>query len=525
VVTLAVDRGSRAALAAAAAALAAGALASLWLGQDANWDLRNYHYYDGWALARGTVDRSLWPAQLQSFLNPVLPWLAYVLVTGLPPWGAAALFAALQGTAFLALAILAAQLFGGGRERPGRAVAIAAALLIGASGPMVQAELGTSFEDGLTAGLVLGSLAALGRSRRTGSRRLILAAGTAAGLAVGLKMTNGCYAVGLLACGWWWGGAARQWAARLALFGAGLAFGFLLADGGWAWHLWATTGNPLFPFMNQVFHSPWAAAESFRDRRFLPGSLLDALSYPLQWSLGRHPTAESSFRDAAFALAWLLLPFGLWALWRRRGPQAADAVDGGWLRVILLFWASSFCAWIAMFAIQRYLCALELLNGIVIVGIIQSAPALRRPRLRALASVAAALLLLATSRSEGWGRLPWGEDWFGVELPPALQRPGQMFVVMSTGPVAYVIPFFPADARFVRVEGNLPLLPGTRLYDAARAAIAAHRGPLASLGDTALRPESAGLLAQFGLAPGPGPCVVLHTRMDRLFSCPLVPLR
>src|SRR5205814_4678725 len=62
------------------ACLSLGALASVFLGQDANWDLRNYHLYNGYAALHGRFPADLAPANLQSWINPTLDipyaWLA-----------------------------------------------------------------------------------------------------------------------------------------------------------------------------------------------------------------------------------------------------------------------------------------------------------------------------------------------------------------------------------------------------------------------------------------------------------------
>jgi len=49
---------------------------SLALGQDANWDLRNYHWYNPYALLHWRFDQDMAPASIQSYLSPLfdIPW-------------------------------------------------------------------------------------------------------------------------------------------------------------------------------------------------------------------------------------------------------------------------------------------------------------------------------------------------------------------------------------------------------------------------------------------------------------------
>src|ERR1700680_117782 len=62
------------------AVLGAGVLSVFVLRQDANWDLRNYHFYNAWAFAHDRLGWDLAPAQLQTFLNPLLDLPFYWMV-------------------------------------------------------------------------------------------------------------------------------------------------------------------------------------------------------------------------------------------------------------------------------------------------------------------------------------------------------------------------------------------------------------------------------------------------------------
>src|SRR5256885_5421483 len=62
-----------------AIALLASGYVSLKLGQDTVWDLKNYHYYNPWALLNGRLDVDIAAAQLQTYYNPVLDLVFYGL--------------------------------------------------------------------------------------------------------------------------------------------------------------------------------------------------------------------------------------------------------------------------------------------------------------------------------------------------------------------------------------------------------------------------------------------------------------
>ncbi len=52
--------------------MAASSVIAVLLGQDASWDVKNYHFYSGYALLNKPPHFDFAPAQVQSFFNPLL---------------------------------------------------------------------------------------------------------------------------------------------------------------------------------------------------------------------------------------------------------------------------------------------------------------------------------------------------------------------------------------------------------------------------------------------------------------------
>src|ERR1700677_2272459 len=78
------------------------------LGQDVNWDLRNYHYFDPYWLLVNHM-RDIMPAQLQTYYSPFLDIPFYLSVNHLSPRWIAFLIAVVQGTAFPILYLIGRQ--------------------------------------------------------------------------------------------------------------------------------------------------------------------------------------------------------------------------------------------------------------------------------------------------------------------------------------------------------------------------------------------------------------------------------
>ncbi|MCP1376162.1 DUF2029 domain-containing protein [Dyella lutea] len=483
--------------------LAAGTLLALCLGQDASWDLRNYHLYNAWAWLNGRESIDIAAAGLQSWFNPALDLPYYLLATG-PLQHAPRWLAALQGLWFGLLAFLvfriAATFARLQRRRFGTADAIAVA--IGVTGTMAVSQTGLTTNELPTACLVLAGIAlllhALGNPDGPPWRTLLLA-GLCTGLAAGLKPTAIVYPV---AAGFAAAATLRPWrcAGRgfiaLALGSGG---GFLLAYGWWGWHLYQSIGNPAFPMFNQWFHSPWAPATSMTDTRFLPRSPEQWLAYPFYW-LRRNQAlvTEARFADPRYALAFLaVLALPALRLWSRRDPPGGPAL--GFLAV---FWALAYLQWLGLFSILRYAIPLESLSGVMALGVLRRAwpdpdGGVSRTARRAIG--ACALLCLALTHYPNWGRVPFSRQPVEVSAP---RLPAHSLVMLVGMPLAYLPPLLPQDshARYVGLNWFTDATRGYRLYDAIEQAVRAHNGPRYALLSPDATTQDQGMLGQ--LLPG-----------------------
>jgi hypothetical protein len=235
-------------------------IAGLVLGQDANWDFRNYHYYNGYAFLNGRLGFDLLAANHPSFYNPLLDAPVFWLMQVLPAWAVSLILGTVQGL-IAPLLYHIALLIAPPTPRRGLLAAVLAAA--GCTGAMTMSEIGATFHDNtlavpVLAGLLL-SLLALG-GRAVGFAFWLAIAGGAflIGLACGFKLTMSLYAIGLVAAllaalPW------RDWLSAMIVTGMSGLAGFVLSGGYWSWVLWSHFRNPLFTHFNNIFHSPFAA--------------------------------------------------------------------------------------------------------------------------------------------------------------------------------------------------------------------------------------------------------------------------
>ena len=468
--------------------LAGAALYAAWAvsqGQDANWDLQNYHDYTAYALLHGRHLRDVGPGGFQGYFNPLIYLLPYGLRAALPPLPAAVALAAVQAGAVATAWVLSGAVCS---ALPGHGRAVrACATLAGATGAMALSEAGTSFADLVLAIPVLGAAALIVRA--DGQRMRWLAwAGLLLGAATGLKLTNAVYAVGF--------GAAvlapwprRPVAAALA-YGLGGVAGFALTGGAWAAMLAVKLGNPVFPALNSLFRSPSAVPADYAEARFLPKDLWDALGYPFQVAAGYHPTTEIPFADPRLAAAMVLS-----LVWLVRSR------DRRMLRCLVAAWAAG-ALWLGVFAVQRYAVALEIMCGVLSVHLaVNLAARAQRPAL--VAGVAAAALVAGT-RPADWWRRTW-TDAYVPRPPAALQAPAA--VLMAGQPLGYWVSALPDASRVFLVSPSSGLAVGGLLRERMAAGLRAPPGGRiwVMANDVPLAPDARAGLAQWGLSPA-APC-------------------
>lgn len=511
-------------------------LASVWMGADANWDLRNYHFYNPYALLHGRRGFDLAVAHHATFYNPFSDVPFYLLVTSLPPKAVGFVVGLLQGLNFVIVLAIAWRLFATAPPLVRRWATIATAAL-GMTGAINLSELGTTFHDNLISLFALGSLLGVVLYYRhlveaPAARALgyVALMGGLAGLGAGLKQPAVIFAVG---------GCAALLTVTAPLlrrfllsfcYGLGVLAGIAATGGYWLWRMWTDYGNPLFPYYNQVFKSPWAIEADYLNRGMLPRSLLEFVAYPLVFIVDPKLVSESVFFDLRAPLIYVLALAALlaWPLRRRwLGAGTTTLADRHPANLVLAASLVAYLVWLKLFGVYRYLAPLEMLAPLLVVLLVDRLALTRWLHGAALGGIAVALLI--TTKPPDWGRTAWADSYFGVEVPPVPDPAHSMVLLGGTEPLGYVVPFFPPEIPFLRIEGWFigPTAPPNRHIDAMRERINAHAGPIyAFYRDVFETERMQDALKAFGLALRLGQCVYTKPHIDsiqpeRLAFCPV----
>jgi hypothetical protein len=515
-----------------------GVLAIL-LGQDANWDLRNYHFYNPYSFIYNRMDFDILPSQVANFYNPLFYVPYYHIVTLLPPKGTAFVLGWMQGFNFpLLLAIVRRMILpviedNDFRWKPS-AVCFGIAL-IGMLGAANISELGTMFSDNILSLLILSSLLIMvssiphlvksGWKIRLG---IVIGAGFPAGMAIGFKQPTAIYAIGLCAACFALKSTFMQRFFLSFFYGIGVLFGIAVTGGYWLYEMWVRFKNPLFPYFNLFFRSPMATIGDYRDTSYLPDNLGEALISPFFFGFAPYQFSEVAYRDLRIPLLYVLLLTLLvtkiieWVCGPTgRSSHEKSPIDESATCYLMAFGVISYLTWLKMFAIFRYALVLELLAPLGIVLILGRLIPNRIAKKAAAGT--AMLILLITLKPADWGRVSWGEDFFGADIP-AIEQPGKTLILMTgAAPMSYLVPLFPKEIRFIRIQSYFTG-PSSHPngYDRLMAdVISRHTGPMNILFRSYEKPGAVSALDAYGLDLETDSCRTLKPRIESNEDYPL----
>jgi hypothetical protein len=442
------------------AMLSCGVLAILF-GKELCWDLANYHYYNAYAFIHTRTSIDYWPNSfIHQYLNPTLDLITYFLINTVSPITVEFLLGAIHGINFW-LVFVIARLFTTGSSKIIMAFIIALSSLYA---PIALPSIGSFQNDNLVSILILASVFFQVKCLMTNfslnsiHTKLILIAGMILGAATGLKLTSGIFIVGnLLALAILPIPLGLRFRVVMA-FLLGTLIGICLTSGYWMYFMWQQHANPLFPFLNNIFHSPDFIANNWRDIRFLPHSLSQQLFFPFYFSWdGR--TSDLYFRDFRFMVIYILFAaMGIKHLWNKYfNPLSKKLLLAECY--IFSFFVFSYIVWQSYFSIARYLLTLELLSPLIIYLLfsyfIKNTRLLNRLTLISLGLISLLMQPVPSTRSTDYEG-----TFFNLHLPAAINKIPHAVVLISypayalndyPKPQSYLIPYFPSDWEFLGV--------------------------------------------------------------------------
>ena len=337
-------------------------IVSLIMGQDVGIDLLNYHLYIPYAFLHHRLGTDLIAAgPVHTFFNPLPDIPYFLLFYYLNDWPRLTAFlkAVYSGIILFTLCKWVPLLFKGKSwQNKVLKIALICFALTGL-GALLQVGFASN-EELMTCFAVIGAyLLFRGTDGQLHFRlKHILLATFLVSFATGLKYTAAPAACGVgLCCLFLLIKNKSSFKAYLAVMGTALG-GFLLTNGYFLWQKWHLFGNPLFPFFNHIFKSPFFPAISLPNSTLTPHTWQEYLFLPLlRLNYPDFGEYRLDFRLLLGLISFVILAVSglVFYIKKRR------ALSKNYLLLIGLF-TGTYIPWIILFGNTRYSILLEILS-------------------------------------------------------------------------------------------------------------------------------------------------------------------
>jgi hypothetical protein len=433
------------------------------LGEALTFDLGNYEYYSGYAALHGYRGAAALPGQLETYLDPQLNVIYYLLISHLSPRKALEALAVLQSIPVTLLALFVWRV---AHNRTGtRLLPAIAGLLAGVAAfysPLFGIELGEASSDVLlgtllfvAAALLYQILTAAAAGRALYGRAVI--AGLLLGVVGELKFTEMSFGLALLAgfvVALLLSRARAGWTYRrcLALVAAAILPAVVAAVALYlpmAVMLSHRYDDPLFPYFNGLFHSPYLKRGNYNPG-YAAKTPISLWRHFIRLVIGGHSKGNGLFGSPVESpLLFLGLVttavFLVIDLVKRDKPKAV------FLEISLLV---GFLLWAVVFGFYRYLAPLEMATAAVVITLVLLRHSYRSAALGVVAAAIAVCVVFTHAPTLGI-RTAFAPSVFAVPPNAFRSTGGDGVVLAGGGPLGYLVPDMPASTLLVRAGGNL----------------------------------------------------------------------
>ncbi len=357
-------------------------IVSCIIGSDETWDLYSYHYYNAYAILHNKINIDIMPAGIQSYLNPVLDIIYYIIINLFRDYKYIVMFLLgfPYGCLTFVLYLINEKIFNRISENNIiRQFLVIIATFIGASECFIVSEIGVSCHDIDIGVFVLLALLFTLNYLETEKNKYIIGAGFLLGIACGLKYTSIIYIFALLITFFIFNIKAdfKKFLYNFMLLCLFIFIGFILVNGYWMYILWHKFHNPVFPMLNEIFKSEWFTYVNYKDWDFSNINTLGikSLYFPLIWDNNPFTrVAELQFFDFRHSLAYISILLSLILFFNQLKSKFINSIENNFYNkkyfFILIFVIVSYLLWLKMFGILRYLIPILSLSGIFIVYVL-----------------------------------------------------------------------------------------------------------------------------------------------------------
>jgi hypothetical protein len=438
-------------------------------GKEMAWDLLHYHFYSGFSALNDRFGEDYFAAGAQSYFNPYAYVPFYVLVKlGLPGLAVGTVLAMIHSVVLWLTYELACRV-SPSEDRKERFFFGLCVTVLAFMNPVLLQQIGSSFSDITTTGLVLGGWLLLVQAILRPRIKLVIFAAILLGFATALKPTNGLHALAAFFLVVFlplpFVGRIRN----LFYFGATLGTSFVITAAPWSFRLERMFGNPMFPLLNNVFKSPEIPTTTAKHYRFIPDSVTDALLRPFAMTGTDDMIHEElSAPDIRYALLLVVFLISVIAwIWRSSRqtaiPSATPASRSATCALTALGFGFTFewIVWLNNSGNSRYFLPMASVAAVLAVALLF--------RLLANHTVGRNSILLALLVAQGtqlalgteyrWNQAPWDGRWFNVTTPERLANEPNLYLSIGMQSNSFIVPFLAKGSGAVNFAGGYALGP------------------------------------------------------------------
>jgi Glycosyltransferase family 87 len=454
-------------------------------GKEMASDLLHYHFYAGFSALNDRFEQDYFAAGPNSYLNPYAYAPFYLLVKlGLPGLAVGTVLAIIHSVVLWLTYEIACRV-SPSEDRKERFFFGLCVTVLAFMNPVLLQQIGSSFSDITTTGLVLGGWLLLVQAVLRPRLKLVIFAAVLLGFATALKPTNGLYAVGAFFLVAFlplpFVGRVRN----LFYFGATLGTTFVLTVAPWSFRLARMFGDPMSPLLNNVFKSTAIPTTAAKHYRFIPDSVLEALLRPFAMTgTDNMVAAELAGPDVRYALLLVVFLISgtawIWRLSRHTAIPPATSASRSATRALTALgvgFTFDWIVWLANSGNSRYFLPMASVATVLAVALLF--------RLLANHSLGRNGILLALFVAQGtavaldteyrWNQAPWDGRWFDVEIPDKLASQPNLYLSIGMQSNSYIAAFLPKGSGVVNFAGGYPLGPDGANAARVRALIARSR--------------------------------------------------
>lgn len=423
-------------------------LFSLLYGQDTNWDLKNYHYYNGWAFLNNRIYIDITPNNgLHGYFSPMLDVLQYLAIHYLPAMLFAFFAGCISGCSAFICYKLNSVIFTNIEDKKFRNTLILYSTVLSITGVANLMQVGAVTNENVIGLLLILAIYLLMKFYKNYNIYVLYVAGGLIGVALGFKLTAVIIAIPICVLFIIFNFKSYKF---VILFLVSIIGSFLIIDGLWMYKMYQMFGNPIYPNFGKYIN-PITALDFQRDTTFIPKDISHWILLPFYLFVPNKLTGEITISDIHFGLTIIAIILTLCL------PQYQKIRKNRNIQYIILLFLFSYACWILLFSIQRYTIVLEYLTGSIIF-----IPFLIYDKITNRIKLVINTLLLVvflTTHFSSLGHISYGSKFYSSNLVIH-----NALVIFNDNPTAYIAP----ELGVTNIYMNAPDFQFTSKFDHSR---------------------------------------------------------